>query len=149
MKINPSLYKKEVRIEMLPLIDIVFLLLIFFICAMLSMAVHKGMNVSLPGSASARLVKENAISISIMEDRSVYVDQKKTSLGDLKALIESRIKDKNQLESKTQSKDKIETLALLFADKTVQYQDIFLVLDEIKAAGVEKISLQADALSQK
>ena len=31
MKINPSLYKKEARIEMLPLIDIVFLLLIFFI----------------------------------------------------------------------------------------------------------------------
>ena len=149
MKINPSLYKKEARIEMLPLIDIVFLLLIFFICAMLSMAVHKGMSVSLPGSASVRLVKENAISISIMEDRSVYVDQKKTSLGDLKTLIESRIKDKNQLENKTSSKNKTETLALLFADKTVQYQDIFLVLDEIKAAGVEKISLQADALSQK
>jgi len=122
---------------MLPLIDIVFLLLIFFICAMLSMAVHKGMNVSLPGSASARIVKENAISISIMEDNSLYVDEKKTSLDDLKTLIKGLREDKK------------ETMVLLFADKTIQYQDIFLVLDEIKAAGVEKISLQAAALSQK
>jgi len=137
VKINPSLYKKEVRIEMLPLIDIVFLLLIFFICAMLSMAVHKGMNVSLPGSASARIVKENAISISIMEDNSLYVDEKKTSLDDLTTLIKSLRQDKK------------ETMVLLFADKSIQYQDIFLVLDEIKAAGVEKISLQAAALSQK
>ncbi|MBW1821228.1 MAG: biopolymer transporter ExbD, partial [Deltaproteobacteria bacterium] len=41
-----KLYKtKNPRIEMLPLIDVVFLLLVFFIYAMLSMAVHRGLPV--------------------------------------------------------------------------------------------------------
>ena len=42
--------KKRARIEMLPMIDIVFLLLVFFIYAMLSMAVHRGLPVNLPAS---------------------------------------------------------------------------------------------------
>ena len=40
--------RRRARIEMLPLIDIVFLLLVFFIYAMLSMAVHRGLPVALP-----------------------------------------------------------------------------------------------------
>ena len=46
MKIQLPAIKKA-RIEMLPLIDIVFLLLVFFIYAMLSMAVHRGLPVEL------------------------------------------------------------------------------------------------------
>ena len=42
------------RVEMLPLIDIVFLLLVFFIYAMLSMAVHRGMDCLLYTSPSPR-----------------------------------------------------------------------------------------------
>ena len=44
----------QARIEILPLIDIVFLLLVFFIYAMLSMAVHRGMPVQLPSSSTAQ-----------------------------------------------------------------------------------------------
>ena len=49
MKVNLRVAKKA-RIEMLPLIDIVFLLLVFFIYTMLSMAVHRGLPVVLPNS---------------------------------------------------------------------------------------------------
>jgi biopolymer transport protein ExbD len=51
MKIHLPATKKA-RIEMLPLIDIVFLLLVFFIYAMLSMAVHRGLPVELPLSTA-------------------------------------------------------------------------------------------------
>ncbi len=51
MKLNLDTQRK-VRIEMLPLIDIVFLLLVFFIYAMLSMAVHRGLPVVLPTSSA-------------------------------------------------------------------------------------------------
>ena len=47
---------KKPRIEMLPLIDIVFLLLIFFIYAMLSMAVHRSLPVSLPFPQQHQLI---------------------------------------------------------------------------------------------
>ena len=53
----PSVYLgiKKPRIEMLPLIDIVFLLLVFFIYAMLSMAVHRSLPVVLPTSSAAQV----------------------------------------------------------------------------------------------
>ena len=52
MKVNIKKGKRP-RIEILPLIDIVFLLLVFFIYAMLSMAVHRGLHVMLPSSSTA------------------------------------------------------------------------------------------------
>ena len=58
MKVHIQARKKP-RIEMLPLIDIVFLLLVFFIYAMLSMAVHKALPVALPQSSTAKIDKTN------------------------------------------------------------------------------------------
>jgi len=56
MKLNLNAHK-SVRIEMLPLIDIVFLLLVVFIYAMLSMAVHRGLPVLLPSSSTSEIEK--------------------------------------------------------------------------------------------
>ena len=58
---------KRARIEILPLIDIVFLLLVFFIYAMLSMAVHRGLPVDLPLSQSAEIDQKLSLSITIKD----------------------------------------------------------------------------------
>ncbi len=50
MKLDYGVERKA-RIEMLPLIDIVFLLLVVFIYTMLSMSVHRGLEVCLPASS--------------------------------------------------------------------------------------------------
>ena len=131
MKINVQTGKK-VRIEMLPLIDIVFLLLVFFIYAMLSMAVHRGLPISLPTSSSAKIEKELLLSISIKSDKTIFVDKKKVVLKDLAELIKR----------KTGSAG--EPGVLLFADRNLSYQSLFNVLDEINKAGIHRISLQAD-----
>ena len=54
MKVNLG-KERKVRIEMLPLIDTVFLLLVFFIYGMLSMAVHHSLPVQLPLSSTCLL----------------------------------------------------------------------------------------------
>ena len=64
MKLDMPLRRKA-RIEMLPLIDIVFLLLVVFIYAMLSMAVHRGMPVVLPTSSTAGIDKQEFLSITV------------------------------------------------------------------------------------
>ena len=74
MKISQPEVKKA-RIEMLPLIDIVFLLLVVFIYAMLSMAVHKGMPVSLPVSAVAEPEKHLVLSVTVNNDGTIYVNK--------------------------------------------------------------------------
>jgi biopolymer transport protein ExbD len=131
MKVNFHT-RKKVRIEMLPLIDIVFLLLVFFIYAMLSMAVHRGLPVLLPTSSSAKIDKALFLSITVKSDGTVYVDKDQIDLGDLESF----------LKAKTMS-DK-DVGILLFADRSLSYQNLFQVLDKIKAAGIYRISLQAE-----
>ena len=123
---------KQARIEMLPLIDIVFLLLVFFIYAMFSMAVHKALPVELPGSSTAKIDKQSILSITVDSKGDIYVNKEPVPLRSLSTFLEKKAAG---------SKD---AGVLLFADKSVPYQDLFRVLDEINLAGINQVSLQAE-----
>ena len=130
--------RKRARIEMVPLIDIVFLLLVFFIYAMLSMAVHKGMKVDLPKAAKPEISEETPLSISVLDNNGisvVYINKDPVTLEELEKRLHLQMKEKevNQV--------------LLFADKSVSYQQLYKVLDRISSAGITAISLQAEASS--
>lgn len=123
---------KKVRIEMLPLIDIVFLLLVFFIYAMLSMAVHRGLPILLPTSSSARIDKSLVLSVTIKSDGTLYVDKEQIAFNDLAVVL----KRKTGAEK--------DSGVLLFAERSLSYQNLFRVLDQIRMADIHRISLQAD-----
>ena len=142
MKIN-MVHRPKVRIEMLPLIDIVFLLLVVFIYAMLSMAVHKGLPVDLPESTAAVLEKDLTLSVTVQANQNnssamaIYIDEDQVSLDDLARILRTR--------SAAIRRDmKQDPGVLLFADRTIDYQQLFGVLDRIHQSGLTKISLQAD-----
>lgn len=132
MKVTLPATKKS-RIEMLPLIDVVFLLLVVFIYTMLSMAVHRGLNLDLPDSESAKLEKQIMFSISINETGQVYLDKELIPLDELTEVLAARTGGKKN------------PGVLLFADKDISYQKLFRVLDKIRQAGLNRISLQAEA----
>lgn len=125
--------RKKVRIEMLPLIDIVFLLLVFFIYAMLSMAVHRSLPVALPTSTSAKIDQSQVLSVTVKADGALYLNRKVTTLEQLPE------------ELRRKSTGVKEPGVLLFADRALPYQKLYNVLDQIRMAGVSRISLQADA----
>jgi biopolymer transport protein ExbD len=135
MKLNLHIDRKA-RIEMLPLIDIVFLLLVFFIYAMLSMAVHRGLPIVLPVSSSANIEKRLILSITVKSDGSIYLDERKISLNNLATVLKKKVQ--------TESGKGV----LLFADRNLPYQKLFHVLDQIKNAGIRKVSLQAEKSKQ-
>jgi biopolymer transport protein ExbD len=141
MKLNvyPGLLpsRKKARIEMLPLIDIVFLLLVFFIYAMLSMAVHRGLPVVLPISSTAEIDTELTLTLTVKHDGSAYLDKKRINIENLKVVLQDRMKA-------MEGRDASNTGVLLFADQSLSYQDLYKVLDQIKMAGIANISLQAD-----
>ncbi len=127
------------RIEMLPLIDVVFLLLVFFIYAMLSMAVHRGMPVDLPESGSVELEANEAISISVVENEGgvlLFLEEEQVTF----ALMGERL-NKRQTKSTNDKDNEVQ----IFADKKVSYQQLFKVLDLVKKAGLTRISLQAES----
>ena len=127
--------RKAARIEMLPLIDIVFLLLIFFIYAMLSMSVHHGLDLKLPTSGQVEKSEDSPLSLSITTSNTSIILAINEAPVTLKTLAE-RLKTEHHLRSKN---DQI----LIFAGKELSYQQLFLVLDQVKISGIDNISLQA------
>jgi biopolymer transport protein ExbD len=123
---------RKARIEILPLIDIVFLLLVFFIYAMLSMAVHRGLAVNLPISRTAEIDKKLIVSVTLKADGTIYVDKQPVDLENLVDSLKATIKEAQ------------EPGVLLFADRSISYQSLFQVLDYIRQAGIYRISLQAE-----
>jgi biopolymer transport protein ExbD len=131
MKIDIGAPRKA-RIDMLPLIDIVFLLLVFFIYAMLSMAVHHALPVALPVSTTAPLDKQVNLSVTVDRDGDVYVDQIPVALKDLAAVLRRKAGDADA------------PGVLLFADNQITYQTLYDVIDQIKLAGIDRLSLECE-----
>jgi len=135
MKVSPGVQRRA-RIEILPLIDIVFLLLVFFVYAMLSMAVHRGVPVNLPTSSSARIERESLLSVTIKDSGEILLDKNRIALKNLARIL------------KVRAKQEASPGVLLFADKRVPCQLLIKVLDQIRMAGLSRISLQTRMESQ-
>ena len=118
---------RKARIEMLPLIDIVFLLLVFFIYAMLSMAVHRGLPVNLPTSRTAEIDKKLILAVTVKADGSIYVDELAVAPANLVDHLKDRIRDTEQ------------PGVLLFGDRSLDYQTLFQVLDQFVKSFVNVI----------
>ncbi len=135
MKIHLNTNRKT-RIEMLPLIDIVFLLLVFFIYAMLSMAVHRGLPIQLPISSSVKIDKSLVLSVTVKADGTIFIDKEKIAPKKLTKALQMKAKGEK------------EPGVLLFADRSLAYQKLFHVLDQIRNSGISRISLQAEVEQQ-
>lgn len=131
MKVNLGRPRKA-RIDMLPLIDIVFLLLVFFIYAMLSMAVHRALPVALPVSATAPLDKQVNLSVTVDRSGAVFVDDDPVAVTALADVLRRR------------SASSEAPGVLLFADNQITYQTLYNVIDQIKLAGIDRLSLECE-----
>ena len=135
MKLRHRPRRRPARIDLVPLIDVVFLLLVFFIYSLLSMAMHRGMTVDLPESSSPPPAPEAPFSVSVTAGDGqilVYLDKEQVGLPELEVRLRAG-----------QQAHKGRPEVLLFADRTVPYQELYRVLDRISAAGITAISLQA------
>src|SRR6185312_9603386 len=78
---------RKARIEIIPMIDTVFFLLVFFMMASLSMTVHGGIPVNLPKAAKAARAP---VSISIGRDGVVYLEREPIEPAQLSARLQAR-----------------------------------------------------------
>jgi biopolymer transport protein ExbD len=126
-----KLVRKPARIELIPLVDIIFLLLVFFIYSMLSMAVYRGIPVVLPKAQTVEAAKERAVFITIDKRGRVFVDQKQVQRHEL---LERLKKEHTAFPEAT---------AMISADGGVPYRVFVDVLDKVRLAGFKKVSMEA------
>ena len=131
-----ALEDNSLEINLTPLIDVVFLLLIFFMVST-TFVESPGINVKLPEAAqSSKTTEKKDIIISIKENGNIYFEQEKISFQELNNKIQNVLKDN--------------PLATLFlrADKGTNHGRVVQVMDSARSQGVEKIAIATEALKQ-
>lgn len=132
MKLRPLKIEKKPSIMIIPMIDIIFFLLVFFMMSMLSMTARHTLDLDLPRASSAELTAVKSLPVSITRDGTIYVEKEKISRESFLRRIELE-KERNP-----------EMTVLLSADAQSEHGDFLFVLDKLNAAGIQKISISAE-----
>jgi biopolymer transport protein ExbD len=121
---------RKARIEIIPMIDIMFFLLVFFIMITLHMIPNAGLRTQLPSSASAQSLPPPKVAIALDEDGSVSVDGHTMSTTQLTAMLAAH-------------PDPAHMVVTIAGSKAAQLQKLVAVMDACRAAGVSQIALAA------
>lgn len=87
----PARDRRGPRIEMVPLIDVVFLLLVFFIYAFLSMIVPRGVRVRLPRLDGSTRTGKEPVAVSIGRRGELFVDRERVTPAELVSRVKARL----------------------------------------------------------
>jgi biopolymer transport protein ExbD len=132
MQVNPFPFKRPVRVEMVPLIDMFFLVLTFFIFGVFSMTMQQGILVDLPRAATAASTREEAVTVSVAPDGSFFVN---TS-----AVAPDRLADVLRQERSAHP----DALVIINADRASAHGTVITALDAVRASGFQRISFQTE-----
>lgn len=134
---------KSLILDMTPLIDVVFLLLIFFMVATTFQDVDSSVNIELPKSSSEHKITIKTLEVKINKDLEIYLIVK-----DLKGKNEMMKVDQGDLKEKLGQKLELaeDKNVIVSADKSVNYQSLIEVLDIAKEAGAGSLDLNTKSL---
>ena len=129
MKIGSPLLHKKARIEIIPLIDIMFFLLASFMMVSLSMIKLQSIKVDLPtATARGRDVKPEMFNLGVNKLGDVYVGEERKSLVDLYSMLTNRLHSNTNLP------------VYITGDKDASHGAVITVLDTVRRAGVQKVA---------
>jgi biopolymer transport protein ExbD len=118
-----------VHIDMTPMVDVMMLLVIFFMMSTAFVAVYPGFTVSLP-KASLESRQTEQIVVMIAGDGRVAVDGRPVAKGELAAVIRAN--------------GSVQPTVSIRADKDVSHGRVVEVMDEIRKAGVAKMAIAVE-----
>jgi biopolymer transport protein ExbD len=119
--------KKSALIELTPLIDVVFILLLFFVLTATFSA--PAITLDLPKGQDARTPDHRDLVVSLTADGRLFLDAEAVSRDELKALLVHEILNG------------VDPSVVLRGERLVLYEDLFSLMDFLKSVGVEEISL--------
>lgn len=122
--------ERGVEVNMSPLIDCVFLLLIFFIVTTVFVE-ETGVEIQKPRAASSRQMEKNSVMIAITAQGEIVFGGRSIPLQSVRGLVKRQLADPN-------------TPVLLLADDSVPTGLLVQVLDECKLAGALRVSVAAE-----
>jgi len=120
---------KRARIEIIPMIDTIFFLLVFFMISTLSMARFTGVQVNLPKAASGRQTPAESAAVTLTKEGRLYVNKEPVAPESLRQALQPLLAKNSEL------------LVIVNADDAVPHGEVVHIMDEARRAGVTKLSI--------
>jgi biopolymer transport protein ExbD len=131
MKVPLPTVKRRARIEIIPLIDIVFFLLATFVMVSLSMIQNKGISINLPQAASSTTQDEKSkVVISINQAGIIYLEKEAIDLDALKGRLKA-LKATNP-----------DLRVIINGDDKAYFGTAVTILDEVRLLGIQRVAIQ-------
>ncbi|MFQ5691995.1 MAG: ExbD/TolR family protein [Nitrospinota bacterium] len=118
--------------NLLPLIDVVLLLLIFFMISS-TFVVQPGIRVDLPKAASAERREPKTVTLIITREETLYLNEERVSLTELWGKLLDLFRNRN------------DSLLVIKADRSVPHGRVVEVMDTAKQAGVRRLAIATRA----
>ena len=123
--------ERETEVNMTPMLDVVFIMLIFFVVTA-SFVKESGVDVSRPAATTAVLKEHANIMIGITERNEIWIDQRQVDVRSVRANVE-RLHAENPSGA-----------VVIQADRHADAGLLVQVIDQARAAGVEDVSIAAE-----
>ncbi len=135
MRMNRSQLEEEDEdaVNLTPMIDVVFIMLIFFIVTA-SFVKESGIDVNRPNAATAERKEKGNILVAISEDNQIWIDRRQVDPRALRANIE-RMHAENP-----------NGAVIIQADEESKNKLLVLVMDAARMAGVKNVSIAAEVV---
>ena len=125
----PRQESAKARIEIIPMIDVIFFLLVFFMLSTLSMTINRGLPVNLPKAASSQRELRESFNITVTREGDMFLNKEPITLQAIGQRVQAGV-----------AKDP-EMLAVISADDQALHGAIVDVMDTIRLAGVSRLAI--------
>ena len=138
MKIGSPLPHKRARIEIIPLIDIMFFLLASFMLASLTMIRMQSIKMNLPTATMAtRDFKPDIINIAVDKAGDVFIEKKAVNVVELRSYLSNKFRVNTNVP------------VYISGDKDATHGSVIRVLDIVRREGIQKVSFAISAQQMK
>jgi biopolymer transport protein ExbD len=125
--------EEEAEVNLTPMLDVVFIMLIFFIVTA-SFVKEAGIDVNRPNAATAERKEKGNILVAISENNQIWIDRRQVDPRALRANIE-RMHAENP-----------NAAVVIQADEESKNKLLVLVMDAARSAGVKNVSIAAEVV---
>lgn len=132
MKLRNLRAERQPRLMIIPMIDIIFFLLVFFMMSTLYMVEQRTIPLNLPQAAAAQADVPRSVSVSVTQDGRILFDQEEIPQQLLQRRIRAELAKQGNL------------TFVLRSDKQAEYGKVIAVLDELKLAGVQHVAIATE-----
>ena len=132
MKLRSMKVQEEPKLMIIPMIDIIFFLLVFFMISTMTMVQQNTFKVGLPQASSAQLDMNQHANITVMADGNIAFNKESLDKEQLIRRVQIELQRNPDLQ------------VILNGDKDVNYGFVIETFDALKQAGMKKLSIAVE-----